>query len=108
MPFRDEQHGRRRFVVVVSLLAILTIGLATVTIRFVDYRHDQQREACARAMDARQGQRTMWEYAIETASPDTPEAQQRIDDFVAELNKRLPPYMCVDNVPTPAYPPDPD
>jgi hypothetical protein len=103
MPMSGE-HGRRRFIIVMTLLALNLGGGAISVIRFVDYRHDQQREACRRAVDARQGQRTMWEYLVEQRPDDDPE----VVAFVAELNKRLPPYVCVDNVPTPAYPPDPD
>lgn len=107
MPLSGE-HGKRRFLLVVWVLAVNFVIVGGFIVDYLGYRHDQQREACERAIDARQGQRTMWEYAIETASPDTPEAQQRVDDFKAELDRRLPPYVCEDNVPTPAYPPDPD
>jgi hypothetical protein len=104
MPFSDVHHGRRRFIAIVVALTVNAVALGGMVIRFVDYRHDQQREACQRAMDARQGQRTMWEYLVDQRPADDPE----VIAFVAELNKRLPPYVCVDNVPTPAYPPDPD
>jgi hypothetical protein len=104
MPFSDAHHGRRRFIAIVVALAVNAAALGGMVIRFVDYRTDQQRTACQRAMDARQGQRTMWEYLVEQRPADDPEAVA----FVVELNKRLPPYVCVDNVPTPAYPPDPD
>lgn len=103
MPLSGE-YGRRRFIIVMVLLALNLAGGTVSVIRFVDYRHDQQREACQRAIDARQGQRTMWEYLVEQRPADDPE----VVAFVAELNRRLPPYTCVDNVPTPAYPPDPD
>jgi hypothetical protein len=107
MPFRethDDTTGRRRFIVIVVLLAVFFVVVGVFIISYIDFRADQAKAACERAMDARQGQRTMWEYLVEQRPDDDPE----VVAFVAELNRRLPPYVCVDNVPTPAYPPDPD
>lgn len=107
MPFGDgsvNHTGRRRFVIIVTVLTLNFVIVGGFIFDYLNYRDDQQREACQRAIDARQGQRTMWEYLVDQRGPEDPE----VVAFVEELNKRLPPYICVDNVPTPAYPPDPD
>jgi hypothetical protein len=96
--------GRRRFIVVVGLMAVFFVVVGGFIINYLDYRHDNARESCERTVMARQGQRTMWEYLVDQRDPADPE----VIAFVAELDKRLPPYECVDNVPTPVTPPDPD
>lgn len=53
-------------------------------------------DACARAVSGRDDNRAMWLYLLDrfADSPNAPDAR-------AELEKRLPPLTCVDDVPTP-------
>jgi hypothetical protein len=57
-------------------------------------------ENCERTVAAREGQRTMWLYLAEQ-NPDNPD----VPAFLAELDKRLPAYKCVNGTPTPVTEP---
>jgi hypothetical protein len=73
---------RRIGLLVITVLAVVSI-MGTVIIGFV-----VDRAQCEGAVKAIHNSRTMWEYAIQQ-NPG-PEA----DDFLAEMNRRLPPGHC--------------
>lgn len=76
---------RRRRVFLVGL-AVLTVS-AIVASALLAFHVD--REQCRAAATAVENSRTMWEYAIQQ-NPG-PEA----DEFLAEMNRRIPPAHCV-------------
>ena len=87
-----------QFVYVISLVAIVSLLLTTLVAWRVDLLgQDEENRDCARAIAAREDNRTMWLYLLDTADAKPAE----VEAFRVELNKRLPALECHGGNPIP-------
>lgn len=83
-----------RFALAIVLMVVVgSISVGIITWQVVSVKNEARDRSCQRTAEARTDNRAMWLYLLEDA-PDT----QRTRDFVKELNKRLPPLKCEDNL----------
>jgi hypothetical protein len=87
-----------RVVPIVSVTGVVGLILCAVLTWVVMQTNDaEEQRDCQRSVAARDDSRAMWLYLIDSADKDRTRAEQkRFDDFVAELDKRLPPLKCDD------------
>lgn len=91
-----------KFVPIISVTGVVSLVLCGALAWHVrSAADDEAQRDCERAVAVRLDGRAMWLYLVDTnAGTD----QARVDAFVAELNRRLPPLECRDGNAVPVKP----
>ena len=92
--------GVKRFPYLITSTAIVSLLISAGIAAWVDHENDKDAyQDCLRVVDTRNDNRTMWLYLIDIRPDADPKV---VEEFTAELNKRLPVLECEDNNPVPA------